>query len=201
MVNEKDSLGKNLMAKIIHNIGDLRLKSENVTAVEEAQEILMELENTLRPLDNGVGLAAIQIGKAKRIGAIKKDNGSFIHLINSELIEAIDEFVFVNEGCLSFPNEFRNTKRYKQVIIKNQRIEGGKFEDEILSFYYSKDDEPGNDGLVAIAVQHELEHFAGELIIDHNIINAPIVRTEQKTGRNDKCPCGSGRKYKKCCGK
>jgi hypothetical protein len=23
---------------------------------------------------------------------------------------------------------------------------------------------------------------------------------ERKTGRNDLCPCGSGKKYKKCCG-
>jgi preprotein translocase subunit SecA len=29
----------------------------------------------------------------------------------------------------------------------------------------------------------------------------PIRRTEKKTGRNDPCPCGSGNKYKKCCGK
>jgi hypothetical protein len=27
----------------------------------------------------------------------------------------------------------------------------------------------------------------------------PVVRTP-KTGRNDPCPCGSGKKYKKCCG-
>ncbi|UAA38578.1 UPF0149 family protein [Paraneptunicella aestuarii] len=27
----------------------------------------------------------------------------------------------------------------------------------------------------------------------------PEVRTEPKTGRNDPCPCGSGKKYKKCC--
>lgn len=26
------------------------------------------------------------------------------------------------------------------------------------------------------------------------------VRVEQKVGRNDPCPCGSGKKYKKCCG-
>jgi preprotein translocase subunit SecA len=30
-------------------------------------------------------------------------------------------------------------------------------------------------------------------------VKAP-VRTEEKTGRNDPCPCGSGRKYKKCHG-
>jgi preprotein translocase subunit SecA len=29
----------------------------------------------------------------------------------------------------------------------------------------------------------------------------PVRRTNEKTGRNDACPCGSGKKYKKCCGK
>jgi preprotein translocase subunit SecA len=28
----------------------------------------------------------------------------------------------------------------------------------------------------------------------------PIVKG-QKIGRNDPCPCGSGKKYKNCCGK
>lgn len=27
------------------------------------------------------------------------------------------------------------------------------------------------------------------------------VRAEKTPGRNDPCPCGSGKKYKKCCGK
>jgi len=26
------------------------------------------------------------------------------------------------------------------------------------------------------------------------------VRVADKTGRNDPCPCGSGKKFKKCCG-
>jgi preprotein translocase subunit SecA len=29
----------------------------------------------------------------------------------------------------------------------------------------------------------------------------PVRRSETKVGRNDPCPCGSGKKYKKCCGK
>lgn len=28
----------------------------------------------------------------------------------------------------------------------------------------------------------------------------PVRRSEPKVGRNDPCPCGSGKKYKKCCG-
>ena len=31
--------------------------------------------------------------------------------------------------------------------------------------------------------------------------NEPIVNNEPKVGRNDPCPCGSGKKYKNCCGK
>ena len=30
---------------------------------------------------------------------------------------------------------------------------------------------------------------------------APFVRKSKKVGRNDPCPCGSGKKYKNCCGK
>ncbi|WP_068454344.1 preprotein translocase subunit SecA [Aedoeadaptatus pacaensis] len=32
-------------------------------------------------------------------------------------------------------------------------------------------------------------------------VQEPIRRTEKKIGRNDPCPCGSGKKYKHCCGK
>lgn len=31
--------------------------------------------------------------------------------------------------------------------------------------------------------------------------NSKTVVKEEKIGRNDACPCGSGKKYKKCCGK
>jgi len=34
-----------------------------------------------------------------------------------------------------------------------------------------------------------------------NVKQEPIVRDEPKIGRNDKCPCGSGKKYKQCHGK
>ncbi len=31
-------------------------------------------------------------------------------------------------------------------------------------------------------------------------VRKPVVRQEPKVGRNDPCPCGSGKKYKRCCG-
>ncbi|NQT09909.1 MAG: preprotein translocase subunit SecA [Desulfobacteraceae bacterium] len=36
---------------------------------------------------------------------------------------------------------------------------------------------------------------------DDTGIKKPVRRTEKKVGRNAPCPCGSGKKYKKCCGK
>jgi SEC-C motif-containing protein len=39
------------------------------------------------------------------------------------------------------------------------------------------------------------------LYVDGQIIRNPVVRTGPKVGRNDPCPCGSGKKHKQCCGK
>ncbi len=43
-----------------------------------------------------------------------------------------------------------------------------------------------------------------EMSFSHNsagVKKTPVVRSAEKVGRNDPCPCGSGKKYKKCCGK
>jgi len=34
-----------------------------------------------------------------------------------------------------------------------------------------------------------------------NPVNRTVVNGGPKIGRNDPCPCGSGKKYKKCCGR
>ena len=51
--------------------------------------------------------------------------------------------------------------------------------------------------------QIKLEPDNAEDITDLEILlNPPKTRiTEKKVGRNESCPCGSGKKYKKCCGK
>ena len=54
----------------------------------------------------------------------------------------------------------------------------------------------------------EAEQKAREAMMQLNLqdnvdIDAPQedVRPEKKIARNDPCPCGSGKKYKQCCGK
>lgn len=48
------------------------------------------------------------------------------------------------------------------------------------------------DGIFSVEKRHEIEK---------EYKDSKIVRNENKVGRNDPCPCGSGKKYKKCCGK
>jgi SEC-C motif-containing protein len=54
-------------------------------------------------------------------------------------------------------------------------------------------------------VHHEKAKFkkTGDawLYVDGDIVPTTIVRSAPKVGRNDPCPCGSGKKYKHCCGK
>ncbi len=47
-----------------------------------------------------------------------------------------------------------------------------------------------------------IEGFAGSISKQKNVktVGGTVVRTSEKVGRNDPCPCGSGLKYKKCCG-
>jgi len=53
-------------------------------------------------------------------------------------------------------------------------------------------------------VHHELSTFIredGRWVFDDCVLNPKAeTRRVEKTGRNDPCPCGSGKKYKKCCG-
>ena len=39
------------------------------------------------------------------------------------------------------------------------------------------------------------------MLIEGKLRNTTFRRTTPKVGPNEKCPCGSGKKYKKCCGK
>jgi SEC-C motif-containing protein len=51
---------------------------------------------------------------------------------------------------------------------------------------------------------HEIATFRKEAgawtFVDGRMSHKPFRREQPKIGRNDPCPCGSGKKYKKCCG-
>lgn len=162
----------------------LRIKCEDVLP-EEIEPLKQQLEEALaasaeqgRP---GIGLAAPQVGIGKKL-AIVRLPGVAIDLINCDRVtKGYDKHLFVGEGCLSFPDRYESTFRYREIFVDGNEGDPKRFTAR---------------GLTAIAVQHELDHLRGVLLPDV----AVKKKAKRKARPNDPCPCQSGRKYKRCCG-
>lgn len=139
-----------------------------------------ELENSARLGNPGIGLAAPQIGIYKKVAIVRINKELSVNLVNCNIEKGYDEVMFKNEGCLSFPGRVENTMRYQEVYVANNLVKPQKF---IAS------------GLLAVAIQHELDHTNSILLPDRAIIKQSVL------DRNDSCFCGSNKKYKKCHGK
>ena len=193
--------------KLITSEEDLKKPCKNIESVSEAKEIAEMLISGMALFD-GAGLSANQIGIQKKMSILKDVRKDYIFLINPEVIEKENEFIFNGEGCLSFPNRFWKTKRYEGFTIKNQVVDGDSFREE--KQYYYCDPENVNDkskmtiqDLQGVCVQHEFDHICNNTVItDYGLeqISGQVINKE-KIGRNDPCVCGSGIKFKKCCGK
>jgi peptide deformylase len=170
---------------IITNEEALRVKCANVLP-EEIGQLIEQLERELKYSADvgraGIGLAAPQIGIAKNVAIVR--TGKYkIDLVNCNISKGFDQAIFEQEGCLSFPGRFEKTNRFQEINIINNVVEPHSF---IAT------------GLLAVVCQHELNHLEGILLPDL-AIRQKIISSE-KARPNDKCPCGSQKKYKKCCG-
>ena len=105
----------------------------------------------------GVGLAAVQVNVGKSLLvydiAPKEEHRDLHVLINPRIIEREGEIVSENEGCLSVPEFRADVKRSEQVLIEGVDRDGNP-----LRFEAS--------GMLAIVLQHEIDHLNGTLFID-----------------------------------
>ena len=169
---------------IVTSAEELRAPCEEVLP-EEVEELKGKLEAELRASADrgmpGIGLAAPQIGIAKRIAIVRVGDRHCVDLVNAKIIKGYDKQLFNGEGCLSFPGMFESTMRYQEIVVEN--------ETEPKRFVAK--------GLFAVAIAHELDHLDGKILPDF-----ALKKTVKKKVRpNDPCFCGSNKKYKKCCGK
>ncbi len=136
----------------------LRAASENVGVVDDDVRALMDdMLDTMYDAP-GIGLAAIQIGVAKRVLVIdlaKKDEEPAPQFFaDPEIVETSEEESVYEEGCLSVPEYYEEVSRPAKVRVSyldrdNQRR-------EIVA-----------EGLLATCLQHEIDHLDGKLFIDH----------------------------------
>jgi len=180
----------------------IQKKLRRVT-VEEGYKIATELFEILNKRKDGIGLAANQVGIDAAVAVVNVREP--IVLINPEIVSRETEIPYY-EGCLSFPGKGCHTKRYETVEVKSDNVDGTM----VFSGVDTGEEAKGTweDGqqkqnrelrtLEAVCVQHEIDHLNGMRILDR-AQELTIRRTERKIGRNEPCPCGSGKKYKKCC--
>ena len=103
----------------------------------------------------GIGLAATQVDFHQRIIIIdiSEDKNNLLVMINPILLESKGE-EFNQEGCLSVPEIFEKVKRAEWIKISAIDINGKKFELEA-------------DGLLAVCIQHEMDHLEGKVFVDY----------------------------------
>ena len=131
----------------------LSKKSREVEVIDEKiQQLIDDMIETMHKY-NGVGLAAVQVGILKRIVVIDlyDDKGSIV-LINPVIIKTKGEQE-VEEGCLSFPNQFAKIVRPAEVIAEYTDREGKRMRVKAKE-------------LLAQAISHEIDHLNGEVFID-----------------------------------
>ena len=136
----------------------LKLVSEPVAAVDDSIRALADdMLDTMYDAP-GIGLAAIQIGVAKRVLVIdlaKQDEEKQpMVFVNPEIVWSSDERAVYDEGCLSIPEYYEEVERPARVRVRFLDRDG-------------KPQEIEADGLLATCIQHEMDHLNGVVFIDH----------------------------------
>ena len=138
----------------VHVLPDqvLRQKSKRVSIIDSSiQKLIANMLETMRSV-GGVGLAAPQIGIPLRVIVISIPEEEEIALINPKLVRRRGERL-VNEGCLSVPGYVGEIKRAESVTVKGRNQNGKEIQIKA-------------DGLLAQALQHEIDHLNGVLYVD-----------------------------------
>ena len=104
----------------------------------------------------GIGLAATQVNVHERILVIdvSEDKSEPRVFINPE-VEVLDpELGEYDEGCLSVPGFYDTVCRPQRIKVRALNEQGEAYEEEL-------------GGLLAICLQHEIDHLDGKLFVDY----------------------------------
>ena len=137
----------------------LKQVSQPVEGVDDELRALMDDMVETMYAENGIGLAAVQVGVPQRVIVMDLKSGEegaseVRYLVNPEILWKSEETQVCEEGCLSVPGVYDDVERSSRVRIRYLDYKGEAREEEA-------------DGLFAVCVQHEMEHLEGILFIDH----------------------------------
>ena len=149
---------------------DQRLRTVAKEVLDINEEVKALCDDLLETMyeGNGIGLSATQVNIHKRILVVdvsEEKNSSMIFINPSVEVLGQEEKTY-GEGCLSVPGFFEEVSRPAKVKISALNLDGGKFSIEA-------------EGLLAVAVQHEMDHLDGKIFVDF-LSNLKRQRIKQK---------------------
>ena len=141
----------------IRVLGDPVLRRETVPVAEVTDELRKLIDDMFETMHaaNGIGLAAPQVGRTERVCVIDigEEGPGPLALVNPEIVEESGE-VRWEEGCLSIPEIYGEVTRSARVKVRALDRDGQPFEVE-------------GEQLLAVCMQHEIDHLHGKLFIDY----------------------------------
>lgn len=162
----------------------LRNKAKPVKTVDDSvRRLVDDMLETMYEAP-GIGLAATQVNDPRRVVVIdiSEAHDQPLCLINPEILDKQGEEE-MDEGCLSVPDVFETVIRAEKVKVGAIDREGNPFEMEA-------------DGLLAVCIQHELDHLDGKLFIDYlsNLKRQRIRKRLEKDQKQKRAPRSPDRK-------
>ncbi|EJV0605886.1 peptide deformylase [Vibrio parahaemolyticus] len=133
----------------------LKVKAEKVTDVSTVQTLIDDMLETLYATGNGIGLASTQVGRKEAVVVIdiSDERNDPLILVNPEVVSGENK-ALGQEGCLSVPEYYADVERYTSVVVSALDRDGNPITIE-------------SDELLAIVMQHEIDHLSGNLFIDY----------------------------------
>ncbi len=121
---------------------------------DEIRQLVSDMFETMKD-ENGIGLAATQVNRHVQVVVmdVSEDQSEPRVFINPEIIRK-EGTTISEEGCLSVPGNYAKVERAEAITVKALDKNGDSFELDA-------------DGLLAICIQHELDHLKGKLFIDY----------------------------------
>ncbi len=158
----------------------LKVKAKPLPRVDDAMRRLFDDMLETMYAAPGIGLAAPQVGVAKRLIVLdiarEGEPPNPLRIANPELLWTSDELMTASEGCLSLPEHYGDVERPRAIKLRYL-----DYENEIR--------ELDAEGLLATCIQHEIDHLDGVLFVDHlSAVKRSIILRKLAKAKRQKTP-------------
>jgi peptide deformylase len=157
----------------LHLLGSPVLRQRSAEVGQSTDDITQLVDDLFETMDasRGVGLAANQIGVARRVAVVDADEDRF-EMIDPVILESEGRAI-AEEGCLSIPEIYGEVSRPERIVLEATDRYGNRYRKEAT-------------GLKARAIQHELDHLDGILFLDHlSLVKRQILLARYRREHKD----------------